>query len=315
MNILICGGVGYIGTTLVTRLLNETDHHITILDRRDYPVNHDFIYELATNKRVDLRRGDILHADVLYPLIRKNDAVINLAALVGEPLCHKLPDDAVLINEIGAQVLGDFCKRENKRLVTLSTCSNYGRASKPVNEDGDMVPVSIYAITKVNAEKYLLKNVPQATILRCATAYGLSTGRMRFDLLVNELVRDAFIKKKVQVYVPQANRPVCHVHDIAGAIMLILESRTKERRVYNVGSNDQNYNKGQIAKLVSEITGSELETIDREESRDYIVDFSRFQSEFKFVPKKTLGDGIREMFNALQNNVVSPHGGNVDVVE
>jgi len=305
MKILLIGGFGYIGTKLVESLLNKTGHYITVLDRLDYDLNPQFLHDVLKNPRVGFVKGDFRHIEIVHPLIKQYDVVVNLAALVGEPLCASKPEEALLTNQIMAQFLGDMCRNENKKLVMMSTCSNYGRAEKPVNENGDLLPVSIYALTKVAAEKYLLQNVPQATILRCATAYGLSIGRMRFDLLLNEFVKDAWVKKEVEVYGPQTYRPVCHVEDIGTAITKCIECKKIESRVYNVGSSGQNYTKKTLAEKVAKRLGAKVKIVPKEEKRDYVVDFNKIEKELGFKPNNDIETGIDEMAQALEDKVVS----------
>ncbi len=311
MKILLIGGFGYIGSKLVESLLKKTRHHITILDRLDYHLNHQFLHDTLRNPSISFTKGDFRHIEVVHPLIRHNDVVVNLAALVGEPLCAQKPEEAYITNQIMAQFVGEICRNENKKLIMMSTCSNYGRAEKPVNEDGDILPVSIYALTKVAAEKHLIKNVPQATVLRCATAYGLSIGRMRFDLLLNEFVRDAWTKKEIEVYGPQTNRPICHVEDIGTAITKCIEAEKIPSRVYNVGSSEQNYSKKELADKVAKRLNAKVKIVPKEEKRDYIVDFTRISKELDFKPEYNLEQGVDEMAKALEDKVVSISSTNV----
>ena len=119
-----------------------------------------------------------------------------------------------------------------------------------VDEEAPLRPVSLYAELKVRFEQYLLeRSTPVSfTILRFATVYGLSL-RPRFDLTINEFVRDALLKGELEIYGPQFWRPYCHVRDIVRAVTMVLESDLTRYpgKTFNVGSNEENYQKRMIA--------------------------------------------------------------------
>lgn len=312
MNILITGGLGYVGSTLVSHLLKKSHHRIIVIDRMDYSLNRDWYFNTLYNDRVKIVKGDFRSVDLLYPLIKECDVVVNLAALVGEPICEKKPDEAIITNEVMVKIIGQMCNIESKKLIFLSTCSNYGQSSKPVSETSTLLPVSLYAITKVNAEKYIRKHVHGAIILRCATAYGISPGRMRWDLLLNDFVKTAVFEKNMDVFGAQAYRPLCHVEDISEAIRLVIDYDTSDKTtVFNVGSSEQNYTKKEIANTIAKITGAKITFTDTEEKRNYMVDFSKIKKTLKFVPIHTLKDGIKTMSSALKKKEIDVIGSNV----
>jgi len=234
--------------------------------------------------------------------IREGDYVVNLAALVGEPLCKIKPQEAVDVNFEAAKNLANLCKEKNiKKFIQLSTCSNYGQAKEMVDEDGELFPTSLYAETKVNLEKYLIKNISNATILRCATAYGLSVGRMRFDLLVSDFIKEAWLEKQINVFMPEVHRPIVHVSDISNAILLCIKHEGVLSRVYNVGSSIQNYTKRQIAEKVSSRLNVPLNIVEKVDKRDYIVNFDRIKNELNFSTNFLAEDGIEEMVKILED--------------
>ena len=240
--IILCGGSGYIGTKLTEVLLEKTDYHLVIIDRLDFKLDSDFKSKFYDSDRVEFHQKDIRDLNFMNQQIRKGDYVVNLAALVGEPLCKIKPEEAIEVNFEAAKNLADLCKEKNiSKFIQLSTCSNYGQAKEMVGEDGELFPTSLYAETKVNLEKYLIQNISNATVLRCATAYGLSVGRMRFDLLVSDFIKEAWLEKQINVFMPEVHRPIVHVSDISDAILLCIEHEGILSRVYNVGSSIQNY--------------------------------------------------------------------------
>ena len=293
--IILCGGSGYIGTKLTEHLLDSTNHEIVIVDRLDFKLDHKFKSTIYSNSRVTFHQEDIRNLDFMDTVIEDGSYVVNLAALVGEPLCKIKPDEAVDVNFEAAKNLAELCKKKNtKKFIQLSTCSNYGQAKEMVDEDGELFPTSLYAETKVNLEKYLLQNIPNSVILRCATAYGLSVGRMRFDLLVSDFIKEAWLQKEINVFMPEVHRPIVHVSDIS-----------------NVGSSNQNYTKREIAEKVSKRLDAPLKIVDKVDKRDYIVNFDRIKNELGFTTKFMAEDGIEEMVKILEDGTFDLNQSNI----
>jgi nucleoside-diphosphate-sugar epimerase len=181
-----------------------------------------------------------------------------------------------------------------------------------VAEDAELLPLSVYAETKVAVERRLLEGRvegdPAATVLRFATVFGLSP-RPRFDLTVNEFSAELLIKRRLSVYGQQFWRPYIHVRDAARAIALVLEAPLEDvsGQVFNVGSTDENYRKGDIVEMIREEVGTDIEIdyVEQEEDpRDYRVSFGRFRDAFGFEPSRTVRDGIREIVAAVGSGVV-----------
>ena len=250
-------------------------------------------------------RHDITDLSKTLPLIKNHDVVVYMAAFT-LPNSAKNPEDAIMINQYMAEITFDLCHRFDKPFCFMSTCSNYGRTEKLVDENGELFPITIYAISKVNAEEYMLsKKFDKLTILRCATAYGVSPGRTRWDVLVNEFVKTAIDKKLIDIFQPQSHRPVCHVLDISYAIQLAIERKQDSTKVYNVGSNDQNYTKKQLAESIAKYCNSEITQVEKEDKRDYQVDFSKISKELGFVAKHKVDEKtIKEISTNYKNHKV-----------
>lgn len=303
-NILVTGGAGYIGSTL-TRQLLQKGYAVTVFDNLQF--GGESVIDLLSDKNFRLINGDIRNRKEVNATLENIECVVHLAALVGEPACNINPKATEEINYKGAKILCDLAKNAGvKRFVQISTCSNYGISdvNHPATEEAELHPISLYAQTKIAAEEYAIDQADNdfsACVLRLATVYGISP-RMRFDLLVNEIVRDAFLKNKVTIYQPLAFRPFVHVSDVAKAILTCLEApKTKIKgRVFNVGSS--NYQKQEVVKhikkYIPECKEYIMDTVT--DRRDYSVSFEKIKKELGFEAKINLNSGIEEMLAALK---------------
>ena len=191
-SVLVTGGAGYVGSVLTKQLVKE-NFNVKVIDSLVY--GNDGIAHLIKNNSIEFFNLDIRDTEKIPKIIKNADCVIHLAAIVGEPLCKKIPDTAKQINEIATKNLVNLCKKYNvKRFIFASTCSNYGSSLEIVDESSPVHPLSLYSECKINSEKFILENNTNefsTCVLRFATAHGLSP-RMRFDLLVQEFLHDAF---------------------------------------------------------------------------------------------------------------------------
>lgn len=304
-NILIIGSQGYIGAVLTDYLLKKKNY-ITGVD--------NFIYNQKKikfiNKRYKFINCDLRNEKKIYQLILKTSYVVILAGLVGDPITKKYPKLSNDINYKGIKKIIEICNKVKvKKLIFISTCSNYGvtKGDKLLKENHILKPISLYAKQKVKIEKLLLKNEFNfsATILRFATAFGLSS-RMRFDLTVNEFVKDAFFKKKIEIYEPNTYRPYCHIKDFCRIINLILENNSLDlnKQVFNCGSNSNNYSKIQIAKILKKKFKNLKIVINNnvKDKRNYKIDFSKITKILKFKTRYNINYGISEIINFLKKN-------------
>ena len=304
-NILVIGSQGYIGTVLTNYLLKKKNY-ITGVD--------NFIYNQKEikyiNKRYKFINCDLRNEKKICQLILNTSYVVILAGLVGDPITKKYPK---LSNDINYKVIKkiiEICNKVKvKKLIFISTCSNYGvtKGDKLLKENHILKPISLYAKQKVKIEKLLLKNKFNfsVTILRFATAFGLSP-RMRFDLTLNEFVKDAFLKKKLEIYEPKTYRPYCHVKDFCRIINLILENNSLDlnKQVFNCGSNSNNYSKIQIAKILKKKFKNLKIVINNnvKDKRNYKIDFSKITKLLKYKVRYNINYGISEIINFLKKN-------------
>jgi nucleoside-diphosphate-sugar epimerase len=201
-----------------------------------------------------------------------------------------------------------------QRLIFASTCSNYGSALETVNEDTPLESLSLYSETKVKSELNVLNSQDEnfePCVLRFATAYGLSP-RMRFDLLLQEFIRDALIDKKISIFGPNHWRPLVHVDDIAFACITAIEnSKNISGEIYNVGDNEQNYTKKGLAEMIQKhIPSSTIEiTETKRDPRNYKVSFDKIKNKLNFNVSKTAEDGISEILNKIKSGELDPRDG------
>ena len=314
MRVLVTGGAGYLGSVASAQLLDE-GHSVRVLDSLAH--GGAALLSLYPRRGFEFVRGDVRSDDDLAAALDGVDAVVHLAAIVGDPACQADPDLARAVNQDASLRLFELAREQGVgRFLFASTCSNYGRMSdglEYVDEEAELSPLSVYAETKVAVEQVLLGQEPNAapvvTVLRFATVYGLSP-RPRFDLTVNEFAAELLVKRRLVVFGEQFWRPYVHVRDAARAIALVLgrEASVAAGQVFNVGGTDENYRKGQIVELVrDQLTGEvEVELVHRnEDPRDYRVSFERIRSALGFEPTRSVPDGIREILDALRQGVIA----------
>jgi len=303
--VLLIGSQGYIGSVLTDHLLKKKYQIIGI---------DNFIYNQKKinffDKNYKFTKCDLRNEEKIYKLISQVSYVVILAGLVGDPITKKYPKLAHDINYKAIKNVIKICgKSKIKKLIFISTCSNYGitKGDKLLKENHVLKPISLYAKQKVKIEKFLLKNKFKftITILRFATAFGLSP-RMRFDLTVNEFVKDAFFKKQLEIYEPNTYRPYCHIKDFCRIINLVLKKKSTnlDKEVFNCGSNNNNYSKIQIARILKKRFKDLKIVINKnvKDKRNYKVDFRKIKNVLKFRSKYNVNYGVSEIINFLKKN-------------
>ena len=308
--ILVTGGAGYIGSML-TRELLARGHQVIVADVLLF--GGESLLDLVSHPAFTFSRTDIADPGQVDELFAHHrfDTVVHLASIVGDPACKAQPELAERTIWDGSRYLFESCETHGvRRFLFASTCSNYGKKTSMdmLDEEAPLRPVSLYAELKVRFEKYLLERSTTVdfTILRFSSVYGLSL-RPRFDLTINAFTRDALVNGELEIYGPEGWRPYCHVSDIARAVVLVLESDSAavSGKTFNVGSNDQNYQKGVIADAVAKQIPVKLSSVEKDEDpRDYLVNFDRI-STLGFEPRMRLDDGVREMAAGLRSGLIT----------
>ncbi len=311
--VLVTGGAGFVGSVVARHLL-EGGHRVRIADNLMYGGSP--LLGLWNRPDVDFLIGDLCDVETRARALAGMEAIVHLAAIVGDPACKRKPEVAWRTNfEMTRELVDDARRLGVSRFLFVSTCSNYG-VSNPdsfVDEDSALNPVSLYAESKVKSEELILKAAGDGfdpTVFRLATCYGVSP-RMRFDLLINDFTREAFARRKIVIYGEQFWRPHIHVLDVARAMRLAIETPTDPSlpRVFNVGDQSENYQKETIARIaVEHVPGTELEFVKRDEDpRSYRVRFDRIQQAYGFRISRTVRDGTAEVLRVLREGLVTDY--------
>jgi nucleoside-diphosphate-sugar epimerase len=307
MKTLITGGSGYIGSLLARELL-ESGAEVRVLDSLLH--GQEDIASEQEQAGIEVHRADIRDGDARKRALAGVDAVVHLAAIVGDPACARDPKVSDEVNVQATEALvADAHAAGVQRLVFASTCSNYGRMADPtvpITEDGELRPVSLYAEQKVSMERLILGagngNGLAPTCLRFATVYGVGR-RMRFDLTVNEFTRELWADRELEVFGEQFWRPYIHVRDAARAVATVLGKPTDEvgSEVFNAGRSGENYRKLDLVEEISkQLDRGSVTYVRRDEDpRDYKVSFDKIRTRLGFETLMVVPDGIAEVITAL----------------
>jgi len=293
MNVLITGGAGYIGSELVNYFIH--DHKVTVLDNLMY--DRTSLLRYTQHENFEFVKGDVRDTKVLKHLMKKNDIILPLAALVGFPLCDDHPQDARDVNFEANRYIADN-KSKNQRLIYPCTNSGYGTSKdgSVCTEESPLNPVSLYGKTKVMAER-VYQETDNCVTLRLATVFGPSS-RMRSDLLVNNFVLRALKDRLLVLYECEFMRNYVHIADICAAIRYTVDNwNTCREETYNVGNDAINMNKLQLAQKIQEHIPLEIikaEFTSDPDVRDYIVSSEKFYSK-GFKCKHDLDIGIEQL--------------------
>ena len=309
-SVLVTGGAGYVGSILTNKLVKQ-NYNVKVVDSLVY--GDLGISSLINDKKIEFFNFDIRDSSKISSILKNVDCVIHLAAIVGEPLCKKIPEAAKQINEIATKNLVNLCKNNNvKRFIFASTCSNYGSSLNIVDESSPVKPLSLYSECKVNSEKYIIDNNSdkfQTCILRFATAHGLSP-RMRFDLLVQEFLHDALVDKKISIFGEDFWRPLIHVDDMASACISVVDasSNSISGQIFNVGSSNENYTKKQLANIIQKhVSDIKIEIVkSKTDPRNYKVSFDKIKRILNFQPKRTVENSVVEILSKIEDGTVDP---------
>lgn len=315
LTVLVTGGAGYVGSGFLRELLRN-GHEVICVDNLMF--GGESLLDILHEPNFSFYKCDI-NDHIAFDSILKNhkiDAVVHLAAIVGDPACKRESELATLTNWTSTKWLVDRCAEVGiQRFVFASTCSNYGKMedrSAYLTEESELAPVSLYAELKVKFEKYILNEIPKLAdfcpvSLRFSTVYGLSP-RMRFDLTVNEFTKELAEGNELLIFGEQFWRPYCHVKDFSNAFLTVLEAPSDKvaYNVFNVGDTSENYTKLMLAdELMNLFPKAKIKYVKKDEDpRDYRVNSDKIKNQLGFRVTMTVSQGMLEIKRAVEEGII-----------
>lgn len=311
-NVLVIGGAGYIGSILVDKLLKE-GKKVRVLDTLIY--GDGAIKSFFNNPNFELIKEDFRNVQPVVAAMQGMDAVVHLGAIVGDPACALDEKLTIEINLNATRMIAEAAKGSDiSRFVFASTCSVYGASEEFVDERSALNPVSLYAKTKIEAEKILREMAEEKgfapIILRFSTIFGLGP-RPRFDLVVNLLSAKAVSDGEITIFGGEQWRPFLHVEDAAKAVCLVLNKPIDlvRNQIFNVGSAEENHQINEVGELVKKLV-PESEIIysgEDTDKRNYKVKFDKIRNMLAFERSFSLEDGIKQVVSAIRTGQISDY--------
>jgi nucleoside-diphosphate-sugar epimerase len=311
MKVLVTGGAGFVGSILVRRLLNS-GHHVRVLDNIMF--TDDSLKELVGKEGFEFIKGDIRDNVVIEKAVSGCDAVVHLAAIVGDAACDRDPKLSEEVNvDATIDIVNECVKQKVERFIFASSCIVYGKGTSDiVDENSKVNPISLYGKQRLKAEEYIKKTAEEnkkfsPVILRLPTIYGLSP-RMRFDLVVNILAMHSATDGKIKIFGGEQWRPLINVEDVARAIQIFVEAPVEKikNEVFNVGTDSENYKIIQLGEIVKKcLPEVEVEVIkNKVDEKSYRVSFKKIYDTFGFKTEKKIEDAIVEIYNAIKSGEI-----------
>jgi len=305
--VLVFGGAGYIGCVLVKMLIN-LNFEVTVYDKFIYTSKKSFTKHFKSSK-LKIVKGDSQNISKIFEAIRKNDIVIHLAEMVGDPLCEKKPKKTYAINYLASMTISNICKNLGiSKFIYVSSCSVYGSNDYLTSETSKINPLSIYAKLKALSEKAIIRNFDKhckPCILRLGTVYG-SSFRPRYDLVINLFSGLSANKKQITIAGGNQWRPFVHVKDVSRAIIKILNSDFKktDNQIFNiVGENVQIKDLGKALKKINPKANVTFSN-NVKDNRNYKSSNKKAKKLLNFKTKYTINDGIKEVIEYTKKNKI-----------
>jgi len=304
--ILVTGGAGYIGSTLVPKLLQE-GYEVTVVD--NFYFNHYYsLLACCKHKNFDVVEGDARDEGLMKSLISKQDIIIPLAALVGAPACEKDKTGAITTNYGQIKYINEI-RSKHQLILYPNSNSGYGIGQPGMfcTEESPLNPISLYGKTKVDAEKLLLQSDNVITF-RLATVFGISP-RMRLDLLVNDFTFRAINDRFIVLFEAHFKRNYIHVADVSKAFLHAIKNfDSMKNNAYNVGLSTANLSKFELCQKIKDylpdFTVETNEFSKDPDQRNYIVSNEKIEKT-GYKPDMDLDTGIKELIKGckmIKNN-------------
>jgi nucleoside-diphosphate-sugar epimerase len=316
-HVVITGGAGYIGSLLTGELL-RLGMKVTVID--DLIYGGESLMAYLPHPNFHFAKANVIEPRVLRTNLRtdweKPYALIHLAAIVGFPACQSVGRQVAWRYNVEAteRIFDQAVQLGVERILYASSYSNYGLspAGQPVTELSPLTPQSLYAETKIAAERFLMAQSDTSCaplIFRLATLYGVSP-RPRFDLIINQFVLEAYTKRQLLIYQRGYSRSFIHINDTVRGFILGLQAPDEKVRcqIYNLGSESGNYTKDQIVEMVlkrmPETVVNYKDMTFGGDMRDITVSYEKIQRDLGFQTRLTPDDGIREVLHAIRTGLI-----------
>jgi nucleoside-diphosphate-sugar epimerase len=306
--VLVLGGAGFLGSVAVGRLLDR-GFKVRVLD--SFLFGETPLDEARAHPNCELVRGDIRDIGAVVKSMKGCDAVVHLAAIVGDPACEENKQLAMEVNRAATRMLADVARGCGvRRFIFASSCGVYGASEFCLDETSAVNPLSIYAQTKADSENILVASKAAdfaPTILRLGTLFGLSA-RMRFDLVANLFVARAASSGRITVLNGGQWRPFLHVQDAARAVIACLDAPTGavSGEIFNVGTSSLNLQIEQLGEAIARVVpNTEIVRIENADRRNYRVSFEKIERALGFRCERTLESGIEEIYAAIRSGLIA----------
>lgn len=298
MNVLVTGGLGYLGSVTVEKLI-EKGFRVKILDLLIYGNSLS-----QKGKNFELIKGDIRNNTLLLKATEDVDAVIHLAGIIGASAANLDKELTINVNYLATKRLAELCSKKNLKVIFSSTCSVYGaRPDEVIRENSQIAPLELYAMSKLIGEEAITKRCNDHAIFRLGTLYGLSP-KMRFDLVINRFIAQAIQDRKITVYGGSQRRPFVHVQDVADIFVRALNSDA--HGIYNIGGT--NYRIQEVAEIINQKTGCSVSVLDNlKDQRDYAVDSTLAEKTFGFKNASNIKFAVDEITDAYGKGVIKDY--------
>ncbi len=307
-NILVTGGAGYIGSTLVPMLL-ALGHKVTVVDNFMY--RQSSLNQLCYDPNFSVVRGDIRNEQLMQSLLKTADIIIPLAAYVGAPLCSQDPVGAQTINHDAiTMMLKNTSAGQAVIMPTTNSAYGTGDENNFCTEESPLRPMSKYAIDKVEVEKKLMQR-ENSISYRLATVFGMSP-RMRLDLLVNDFTWRSVNDRFIVLFEGHFKRNYVHVRDVCEAFLHGIKNFDKMKgEIYNVGLSDANLSKVELCQAIKRHVPDfyyvEANVGKDPDQRNYIVSNEKIEKT-GYRPKVSIDLGIQELVKGYRMIRNSVHG-------
>jgi nucleoside-diphosphate-sugar epimerase len=305
-HILVTGGAGYLGSTMVPMLL-DAGYRVTVVD--NFMFRQSSLNQLCHDPDFNVVRADVRSEQDMRPLYAKADAIVPLAAYVGAPLCKADPVGAKTVNYDAVLTMLDSVSPEQLILMpTTNSAYGTGDENNFCTEESPLRPISTYAIDKVEVEKRLMERTNSISF-RLATVFGMSP-RMRLDLLVNDFTWRAVNDRFLVLFEGHFKRNYIHVRDVARVFLHGLSNRDAMKgQIYNVGLSDANLSKMELCEAIKrqlpDFYFVEADIGKDPDQRNYIVSNEKIEAT-GYAPAVSIDTGIAELvkgFRMIRNSV------------